>query len=393
MRVGGGLLGLVGDMVRRSEENAAAERQRENVLVAAAGYGRNMPEESMNTQPAGMQLAPGMNLADLVGESMRYAQEMTVRTGSAKEGVLPPADQLRRDYLVFLGYLHNPEHADPVQQVGMVNSVLRMNLTPQAYFQLRNDNSLDPEVPERVPESLKYFVQDDQAGGSGPINSGFCMSRFLVNTFRDLGHTYICFGGVSELELNRLTVYIKMMNRYLQEKGLFHTMDPFRKGETGAPYFGLPVNPEDTGGINMPGSGGIDMPGSGGINMPGSGGINMPGAGGINMPGSGGIDMPGSKGIDMPGAGTTEAVASESLEGRGGFSLGDRDGESLGERGGFSLGDRDGESLGERGGFSLGDRDGESLGERGSLSPGGRDALGFAEGEGLGLGDRDDFYL
>ena len=385
MRVGGGLLGLVGDMVRRSEENAAAERQRENVLVAAAGYGRNIPGESVSTQQTGMQLAPGMNLADLVGESMRYAQEMTVRTGSAKEGVLPPADQLRRDYLVFLGYLHNPEHADPVQQVGMVNSVLRMNLTPQAYFQLRNDNSLDPEVPERVPESLKYFVQDDQAGGSGPINSGFCMSRFLVNTFRDLGHTYICFGGVSELELNRLTVYIKMMNRYLQEKGLFHTMDPFRKGETGAPYFGLPVNPEDTGGINMPGSGGI--------NMPGAGGINMPGAGGINMPGSGGIDMPGSKGIDMPGAGTTEAVASESLEGRGGFSLGDRDGESLGERGGFSLGDRDGESLGERGGFSLGDRDGESLGERGSLSPGGRDALGFAEGEGLGLGDRDDFYL
>ena len=263
MRIGGGVLGLVGDMVRRSEENAAAQRQRESVLVATAGYGRNMPEESMNTQPAGMQLAPGMNLADLVGESMRYAQEMTMRTGSAKEGVLPPADQLRRDYLVFLGYLHNPEHADPVQQVGMVNSVLRMNLTPQAYFQLRNDNSLDPEVPERVPESLKYFVQDDQAGGSGPINSGFCMSRFLVNTFRDLGHTYICFGGVSELELNRLTVYIKMMNRYLQEKGLFHTMDPFRKGETGAPYFGLPVNPEDTGGINMPGAGGINMPGAG----------------------------------------------------------------------------------------------------------------------------------
>ena len=393
MRVGGGLLGLVGDMVRRSEENAAAERQRENVLVAAAGYGRNIPGESMNTQQTGMQLAPGMNLADLVGESMRYAQEMTVRMGSAKEGVLPPADQLRRDYLVFLGYLHNPEHADPVQQVGMVNSVLRMNLTPQAYFQLRNDNSLDPEVPERVPESLKYFVQDDQAGGSGPINSGFCMSRFLVNTFRDLGHTYICFGGVSELELNRLTVYIKMMNHYLQEKGLFHTMDPFRKGETGAPYFGLPVNPEDTGGINMPGAGGINMPGAGGINMPGSGGIDMPGSKGINMPGSGGIDMPGSKGINMPGAGTREAVASESLEGRGGFSLGDRDGESLGERGGFSLGDRDGESLGERGGFSLGDRDGESLGERGSLSPGGRDALGFAEGEGLGLGDRDDFYL
>ena len=54
--------------------------------------------------------------------------------------------------------------ADPVQQVGMVNSVLRMNLNPQAYFQLRNNNSLDPEVPERVPESLKYFVQDDLAG-------------------------------------------------------------------------------------------------------------------------------------------------------------------------------------------------------------------------------------
>ena len=378
MRIGGGLFGLVGDMIRRSEQDAAAERQRENMLVATMSYSRNTAGESPEMRKTGMQLAPGMDLADAVAESMRYAEEMSARVSSPEEGALRPVDQLRKDYLAFLGFLHNPEHADPVQQVGMVNSVLRMNLTPQAYFGLREKSSMDPEFVKRVPASLKYFVQDDLAGSAGPINSGFCMSRFLVNTFRDFGHTYIYFGGITDLELHRLTDYVRMLNHYLQENGLLRTMDPFRKGETGMPYFGLPVNPEDAGEIDMPGSGGIDMPGAKGIDMPGAKGIDMPGARGIDMPGAKGIDMPGAKGIDMPGTKGIDMPGAKGIDmpGTKGIDMPGTGVDFEQSRGDFCLGDRDSFSRGEK-------KDGT----------GERDALGFAEGEGLGLGNREDFYL
>ena len=433
-RIGGGLFGLVGSIMQKQEEDAREQRQRENMLAATMSRSRGYQEPDGSDYPdPSMQAPPTISLPEAVNQSLQHALELASRIESPEEGALRPDDQLRKDYLSFFGYLHNPDHADPVQQVGMVCSLLGMNLTTQMYFQLRNENSLAPEFPNTVPQSLKYYVDDEQGGGAGPISSGFSMSRFLVNTFRDLGQAYIAYGGVSEPEMRRLTDYIKMLNNYLKEHNLLRTMDPYRKGEYGTPYFGLMMFPEDAaelsqsqgidmpgagginmpgaGGINMSGNGGIDMPGSKGIDMPGSGGIDMPGSSGIDMPSSGGIDMPSSKGIDMPGAGEKESQAPVDLEARGDFSLGGGDGLGLGERGdlglgGGGLGDRDGlglgGGLGDRddsglGGGGLGDRDdaglGGGLGNRDGFGSGEIDAFGFSEGEGLGLGDRDDFYL
>ena len=367
-----GFVGLVETIVSAKEEAARNEQQRENLFAATTlrssnlqGYGGSMPDP-------GMMAPMGIPLGDAVAESLRYALELSTRIESPEEGAVRPDDQLRKDYLTFLGYLHNPKQADPVQQVAMVNATLRMNLSTQMFFQLRNECSLDPEFPNRVPESVKYYVQDEKAGGSGPINSGLSMTRFLVNTFRELGHCYISFGGVSPQEIQRLSEYIIMLNNYLREHRLFHTMDPYRKGQAGSPYYGLPVR-QAADDMEDPLSHGIDMPGAGGIDMP-SKGIDMPSKG-IDMPGSGadlskGIDFPGgsdlSKGIDMPK--TSGNV-------RQGIGTPEDPGE--GER--ESLSDGDG-----RGSFSLADRDGFSLG--------GRDDAGLGGG-GLHLGDRDDFYL
>ena len=428
MRWRRGLIGLVGDMIATSEEHAEEQRRRENMMLATAalttGYGQGYGD-NMNVGPQ------SMNLADAVQESLRYALELTERLESPGEGAIRPDDQLRKDYLTFLGYLHNPKQADPVPQVGMVQSVLRMNVNPQMYFQHREKYSLDPEFPKQVPLSLQYYVQDEMGGGSGPVNSGFCMSRFLVNTFREFGHAYISFGGISPQEMRRLIDYIVMLNVYLNEHNLYRSLDPYRKGETGNPYYGLPVNPEDLGalsaqpqGIEMPGAGGINMPGAGGINMPGAGGIDMPGAGGIEMPGAGGIDMPSSKGIDMPHSGGIDMPSSKSIdmpgsdenvrpsgsdegsgnregfayEGRGGMSLADRDdltygGRGLGDRddpfdghGSMSLADRD-DPFDGRGGMSLADRD-DPFDGRGGMSLADRDDPFDGRG-GMSLGERD----
>ena len=387
-RLNRSLFGRIGGIVDKAEEDAIASRQRENMMAATTmrtlgmrGVDNSMPE------PVGPQT---MALGDAVAESLRYALEMSSRLESPEEGAVRPDDQLRKDYLTFLGYLHNPSQADPVQQVAMVNGMLRLNLTTQMFFQMRNENSMDPEFPNRVPESVKYYVKDEQSGGSGPINSGLSMSRFLVNTFRELGHCYISFGGVSPDEIRRLTEYIIMLNNYLRENRLFHTMDPYRKGETGSPYFGLPVR-QEADDFENPLSGGINMPGSSGINMPGSGGINMPGSSsdlskGIDFP-SGGSDL--SKGIDFPGSSSDKPKTSENVrQGLGtsdDFQVGER--ESLlgggGSDDGMTLGNRD--ALDSRGSFSLADRDGSGLG--------GGSSSGLGDEGGLNLGARDDFYL
>jgi len=195
---------------------------------------------------------------------------------------------------------------------------------------------------------------------------------------------------VSPDEIRRLTEYIIMLNNYLRENRLFHTMDPYRKGETGSPYFGLPVR-QEADDFENPLSGGINMPGSSGINMPGSGGINMPGSSsdlskGIDFP-SGGSDL--SKGIDFPGSSSDKPKTSENVrQGLGtsdDFQVGER--ESLlgggGSDDGMTLGNRD--ALDSRGSFSLADRDGSGLG--------GGSSSGLGDEGGLNLGARDDFYL
>ena len=333
MRWRRGLFGLVGDIMERQEENARAERARENMFVGTVT--RQMeyqnPQGGFSTGGFGGGPAPqggsdDIHLKENVRESLLYADEVNDRRDSvysSEEGIRL-ADGLRQDYLTFLGYLHNPANADPIRQVGFVNDILGMNVTTQFYFQYRNENSLDPGLLDHVPESLVYYVKDDLSGAARMGNSVMSMSRFLVNTFRDFGQVYITFGGVSREEVQKLTKYIRMMNDYLVEKGLYNTRDPYRRGPMGDPNYFLPgagAAPQESGnpmaqGINMPGASGGNMPGTTGINMPGSSGIDMPGASGINMPGYSGVDSQMSKGIDFPSAkGNDQSAAGNAATG------------------------------------------------------------------------------
>ena len=231
----------------------------------------------------------GLNIQDNgltrnVRESIAYANEINDQKNSvySSANTIRLADQLRGDYLTFLGYLYDQNSADPVKQVDLTNKLLEMNMTTQKFFQHRNQYSMDEDILKKIPASLIYYVKDDLSGVVRPKDSAMSMSRFLVNTFRDLGLVFIAFGGVSQTEIRRLVDYIRMMNEYLKEKGLYHTMDPYRKGQMGDPSFGLPArifNDEETKDtepreINMP-SKGIDMPLKE-IDMPSSKGIDMP---------------------------------------------------------------------------------------------------------------------
>ena len=171
-----------------------------------------------------------------------YADEI----GRKQNGTYPQdaaitlRELLKYDMLVFLGYLYDEKSAEPVRQVAFVNELLQIRLTVEQFLQFRKDNSLDPDLLSKVPDSLKYFVKDDLLPSSRRSDSGIAISRFIVNSFRDLGLAYIAFAGVSEEEAKKITVYIDLLNDYLKAYGLFDTKDPLRMGEKGRADYGMP---------------------------------------------------------------------------------------------------------------------------------------------------------
>ena len=268
------LIGDIVDIIMGEDEASRAAKQREDAFAATMyrkaayenpnslnGYqGQGMPGAPMGYPGQGMpgapmgypgQPMPGMQSGcdpqeftpqQAVNESMIYADEINDRKDSVypAEEVLRLSTQLQEDYLTFLGYIYDPGCADPVSQVAYANQQLAMQLSNQEFFQFRNQHSMDPQVAERVPDSLVYYVKDDLSGAVRPRGSAMSMSRFLVNTYRDLGIAFTSFGGFSELKFERLTTYLRMMNDYLKENGLYKTMDPYRRGNKGDPSYGLP---------------------------------------------------------------------------------------------------------------------------------------------------------
>ncbi len=147
---------------------------------------------------------------------------------------------MRYDFLVFLAYIYDEDSAEPLRQLAFANELLGIRLTMQEFLNFRKENCLDPDFLTKVPDSLKYFVKDDLMPESRRSDSGISISRFVVNTFRDLGQAFIAFGGISDQEIQTLTDYMNMMNDFLKSYGLFYAKDPLRMGQKGDPAYGMP---------------------------------------------------------------------------------------------------------------------------------------------------------
>ncbi len=171
-----------------------------------------------------------------------YADEIGRKINGTypKDAAITLRELLKYDLLVFLGYLYDPDSSEAVRQVAFVNEILQIRLTTEQFFSFRNENSLDPDLLSRIPDSLKYFVKDDLSPESRRSSTGVSISRFIVNSYRDLGLAFIAFAGISDEESRKITDYINILNDYLKAYGLYHMEDPLRKGPKGMPGYGMP---------------------------------------------------------------------------------------------------------------------------------------------------------
>jgi SpoVK/Ycf46/Vps4 family AAA+-type ATPase len=197
------------------------------------------------TRNAAPVLPTDITPAYAVNCAFSYADEINrKRTGTyPADAVITLRELLRFDFLVFLCYLYDPDSAEPLRQVEYVNQLMGINLSPPQFFSFRQENSIGPDILEKVPDSLKYFVKDDISPSSRRTESGISISRFIVNTYRDLGLEFIAYGGVSDQEIQHLNDYLAMLNDFLKAYDLFYAKDPLRMGLKGQAEYGLPKGP------------------------------------------------------------------------------------------------------------------------------------------------------
>lgn len=162
----------------------------------------------------------------MITYSFSYADEI----GWKKNGIYPQdagitlRNQLKDDLLVFLGYIYDDNSSSLSAQVAFINDSLQITITPENFLRFRNEKCLAPDILERVPLSLQYFIKDDISPFTRRAGYGIALSKYLINTFNDVGCYFAAFSGVSDYEAERISTYINMMNNYLDGFGLLeHT--------------------------------------------------------------------------------------------------------------------------------------------------------------------------
>ncbi len=156
--------------------------------------------------------------------SFSYADEI----GWKKNGIYPQdsgitlRSQVKDDLLTFLGYIYddNNDSASLGAQVAFINDSLQIVITPENFLRFKYDKCEFPDMLERIPPSLVYFVKDDVSPFPRRAGYGIALSKYLVNTFNDVGCFFAAFSGVSDYEADRIAGYIRMMNDYLDSYGL-----------------------------------------------------------------------------------------------------------------------------------------------------------------------------
>jgi len=148
-------------------------------------------------------------------------------------GVMPPGtmtlrEMLKFDYLLFLGFLYEPDGSDTNYERTFIMEYLTMYVDIRQFLTLRYDRSLKPEFINTVPRSLTYFAKYDLSGGARRDQLGRAFSRVVVDTFNDLGTEFTIGNGNGSTvtEISNLSNYVIMLNNFLKDFGLYNVGNP-----------------------------------------------------------------------------------------------------------------------------------------------------------------------
>ncbi len=141
--------------------------------------------------------------------------------GARQHAGIKTREMLRFDILQFLAYLSEGNSSELALEIQFIREYMNYQFTTDKLKTFKYERTGEPSYPTTPPRSLTYFVQADLNRLKTNPNSVH-RSRDYVRTFKLLGQEFIaCNNHSSESEINRLTGYCMMMDKYLKSLNLY----------------------------------------------------------------------------------------------------------------------------------------------------------------------------
>ncbi len=165
-------------------------------------------------------------LFNKIQDSLRLADQVS-NSGVMPTGSMSLRDMLKFDYLLYLGFLYEPDGSSMMYERRFIMEYLTMAVDTGKFLQLRYDRCLKPEFINTVPRSLTYFAKYDLSGGARRDVLGRTATRVITDTFSEIGTEFTTgSSGNSVTEISNLSNYSIMLNNFLKDYGLYNTGTP-----------------------------------------------------------------------------------------------------------------------------------------------------------------------
>ena len=148
--------------------------------------------------------------------------EIICQQGFGPKSDITMHDMIRFDLLQFLVYLTDTSDGSMYPETRFIHEYLGQYFTLEGLLKFKMDRTSSPDFATTIPRSMTYFIEADQSGQSACTTKGFSKSRNLYNLYVSLGQEYVsCNNHTTEPEINALTSYTDMLEKYLRKLKLF----------------------------------------------------------------------------------------------------------------------------------------------------------------------------
>lgn len=157
-----------------------------------------------------------------VNECYAYADMIQIQ-GYGPSNQMTMREMLKFDFLQFIGFLFEPNGSDMRDELRFIQDYLTTYMTNSQFVKFRYDRCMTPDFINTVPRSLTYFAKADLSGISVRTNDGLSKTRFVVETFAELGREFAAVNSKdsSVTSVSNLTNYTLMLEKFLKKYGLY----------------------------------------------------------------------------------------------------------------------------------------------------------------------------
>ena len=162
-------------------------------------------------------------LTETLKTAFSYADTVTNR-GYLSDAGMSLRDMLKFDFIKLICFLYEVD-GNPVDETVFIAQFFNLATTKESFVSIRYDYCMKEDFINTVPRSLTYFVKAELDGGMRRTMKGLTVSRYIVDTFSEVGRAYIARKS-SMTKLANLSNYSLTLENYIKQYGLYNSGKP-----------------------------------------------------------------------------------------------------------------------------------------------------------------------